>query len=70
MAGYAQYVTLWGTSTLCTLKEGMLRICINFRALNKQTKLDAYPIPRINDILDRLSAAQWFSKIDLSIAYY
>ena len=52
------------------VKKGMLRVYIGFRALNKQTKLDAYPIPRINDILDRLSAAQWFSKMDLSIAYY
>ena len=51
-------------------KEGMLRMCIYFWLLNKQTKLDAYPIPRINDLLDRLSVEWWFSKIDLSIAYY
>ena len=51
-------------------KEGMLRMHIDFRALNKQAKLDAYPIPRIDDILDRLRVEQWFSKIDLSTAYH
>ena len=50
--------------------EGMLRMCIDFRVLDKQTKLDAYPIPRIGDILYRLSAEQWFNKIDLSTAYH
>ena len=50
-------------------KKGMLRMCIDFRVLNMQTKLNAYPIPRINDIFDRLSVAQWFSKIYLSIIY-
>ena len=48
----------------------MLRMSINFRALNKQTKLDAYPIPGIDKILDRLSVPQWFSKIDLSTLYH
>ena len=47
-------------------KEGMLSICIDFNALSKQTKLNAYVIPRINNILDRLSEARWFRKIDLS----
>ena len=51
-------------------KEGILRMCIDFRAFNKQTKSDAYPLSRIDDILDRLSVAQWFSKIDLSFSYY
>ena len=51
-------------------KEGMFKICINFRALNKQTKLDAYSIPRITDFLDRLSVPRWFNRIDLITAYY
>ena len=39
-------------------KEGALRICIDFRVLNKQTKLDDYPISIIDDILDKLGVAQ------------
>ena len=50
-------------------KEGVLRMCINFQPLNRQNKLDAYPLPRIGDILDKLSMARWFTKIDLSTAY-
>ena len=52
------------------MKEGKLRMCTNFRALKKQTKLDAYPLSRIDDILDRLNVARWFRKIDLSTAYH
>ena len=52
------------------MKEGKLRMCTNFRALQKQTKLDAYPLSRIDDILDRLNMAWWFRKIDLSTAYH
>ena len=50
-------------------KKGILRMCIDFRALNKQIKLVAYPKTRIDDILNRLNAEWWLSKIDLSIAY-
>ena len=51
-------------------KEKMLRMCVSFRMLNKRMKIDAYPIPQINKILDRLCKAQVFSKIDLSKMYH
>ena len=51
-------------------KDGTLRICVDYRALNKNTKKDAYPIPRIDDLLDRLQKARLFSKIDLSQGYH
>ena len=38
-------------------KNGGLRICINFQALNKQAKLDHYSLPWIDDLLDRLTHA-------------
>ena len=44
-------------------------MCIDFRMLNKQIKIDAYPIPQIDEILDCLCKARVFSKNDLSKAY-
>ena len=43
-------------------KTGKLRICIDYRALNHQTKLDIFPIPRIADLLDRLHRACFFRR--------
>lgn len=51
-------------------KDGSLRMCIDYRALNKQTKIDSYPLPRIDEIFDRLSKAQYFSKLDLAQGYH
>ena len=51
-------------------KTGELRMCINYRALNRQTKLDIFPIPCIPDLLDRLGRAHYFSLVDLATAYH
>ena len=46
-------------------KDGTLRLCINYRQLNKVTVRNKYPLPRIDDLFDQLQGAHVFSKIDL-----
>jgi len=51
-------------------KDGSLRLCVDFRGLNKITKKDCYPLPLISDLLDSPSRAKIYSKIDLRHAYH
>ncbi|GBG62830.1 hypothetical protein CBR_g32412 [Chara braunii] len=51
-------------------KEGELRMCIDYRGLNAITVKNAEPLPRIDDLLDRVQGAKYFSKIDLKSGYH
>ena len=51
-------------------KDGTLRMCIDFRALNKKTIKNRYPIPRIDEIMYELFGSNYFSKIDLRSGYH
>lgn len=46
------------------------RFCVDYRNLNRVTVKDAYPLPRINDIIDALQGAKYFSSIDLRKAFW
>ena len=46
-------------------KDGTLRLCVDYRQLNKMTAKSKYPLPRIGDLFDQLKDASVFSKIDL-----
>ena len=49
--------------------DGSLRMCIDFRTLNKRTIRDAHSIPRIEETLDCLTGSKYFSRLDLRSAY-
>ena len=51
-------------------KTGKLHMCVDFRSLNHQTRLDMFPIPHIYNLLDKLGKACVFSAIDLLSAYH
>ena len=51
-------------------RNGSLRVCVDYRALNARTKLDSFPLPNIEDILNNLGESVFFSTLDMSKGYY
>ncbi|KAJ9566249.1 hypothetical protein OSB04_002215 [Centaurea solstitialis] len=61
----------WGAPVLFVKKkDGSMRMCIDYRELNKRTVKNKYPLPRIDDLFDQLQGAGCFSKIDLRSGYH
>ncbi|GJX65494.1 putative reverse transcriptase domain-containing protein [Tanacetum coccineum] len=61
----------WGASVLFVKKkDGSLRMCIDYRELNKLTVKNRYPLPRIDDLFDQLQGSSVYSKIDLRSGYH
>ena len=51
-------------------KDGSVRWCVDYRALNKVTIKATYPLPLIEECLDTLAGNRWFSKLDANAAYW
>ena len=61
----------WGAPVLfAKKKDKTLRLCIDYRQLNRVTIKNRYPLPRIDDLFDQLRGARVYSKIDLPTGYH
>jgi deoxyuridine 5'-triphosphate nucleotidohydrolase len=71
-AGIAQPSTSpWASPIVVAMrKNGKKRLCVDYRKLNSVTKKDAYPLPRIDEMMDALGKAKWFSSTDLTNGFW
>ena len=61
----------WASPFVLVAEKGVTtRFCVDYRKLNAVTKLEVHPLPRIDDSLDLLAGAQYFSSLDLAAGYW
>lgn len=61
----------WASNLVLVRKrDGSVRMCVDYRALNSQTQKDPWPLPRIDDCIDSLSGAKYFSSLDMLSSFW
>ena len=61
----------WSSPVVMAIKpDGSYRFCLDFRKVNEVTKKDAYPIPQMHGILDKLRSARYISKLDICTGFH
>lgn len=64
-------VSEWASAPVLVHKrDGTVRWCVDYRALNSVTTKDVFPLPLVDDCLDTLAGNKWFSKLDANSAYW
>ena len=60
----------WSSNAVLVKKDGKTRMVIDYRSLNKLTVKDAYPMPKVQDLMDLLKGTKWFTGIDCVQAFH
>ena len=61
----------WSSPVVIVIKkDGTNRFCVDYRKINSIMITDAHPLPRIDDLLEQIRGAEWFSSIDLASGYW
>ena len=61
----------WSSPVMAVPKpDGSVCVCVDFRAINKHTKLDRYPLPRIDELFAKVGKAPFLTTLDLSKGYH
>ena len=61
----------WSSPVVMVMKkDGSTRFCCDYRALNKVTRKDSWPLPRIDEAMDCMAGAKWFSSLDMFSGYW
>ena len=63
------FMNEWSSPTALE-KDGTLRMCVDYQRLNSVSQADAYPMPRIDNLIDRLGKAKYITTIDLMRGYW
>ena len=51
-------------------KDGSIQVCVDFRQLNAKSKVDAYPMPRVDDMIDLVGSSKCVSTLDLTKRFW
>ena len=60
----------WASPMVLVKKDGSIRMCVDYRKLNSVSQVDAYPMPRVDDLIDRLGTATYLTTLDLTRGYW